>query len=230
MQVHQCDKCKEVKELVKFPGRFVRRPSNGKLGTNENVQPSKRNFPFWLCDKCWPKSSEKIAEGMYNRMAVRQRTNFKSKLTFTFAEFWQWLQANDFEARVKKTPKAHALNWDERLSIDRINSWLDYRLDNIQILTTGENCSKGNGPAIAARRVTMKFFEKLRDKKKLTKYEMARFLGMLPQTYYYLEEKARGCSFEILCMVKDKMGLSWEEMGLMIEKEVKINTKEKKEE
>lgn len=68
-----------------------------------------------------------------------------------------------------------------------------------------------------------KLFEGLRAKRELTKYEMANYLGMLPQSYYYLEEKAQGCSFEVLSSVRAKSGLSWNQFGIMIDEEVKIN-------
>lgn len=104
-------------------------------------------------------------------------------------------------------------------SVDRINSWAGYDLENIQIITQGDNASKNNIPALGAKLLTMRFFQKLREIKGLTKYEMALFLGMTPSTYYYYEDQARGCSFEILCLIKKKMEISWERIGDMLEDE-----------
>lgn len=66
---------------------------------------------------------------------------------------------------------------------------------------------------------TMRFFKKIREKLGLTKYEMANHLGMLPPTYYYYEDKAKGCSFEVLASVRKKLKISWEELGALIDME-----------
>lgn len=102
---------------------------------------------------------------------------------------------------------------------------MDYRLNNMQVITIGQNASKSSNAAVGALQITMRFFRRLRDKLGLTKYEMARHLGILPQSYYYFEEKARGCSFEVLILIKQKLNLSWEEIGKLIEEEASSQDK-----
>lgn len=104
-------------------------------------------------------------------------------------------------------------------SVDRIESWRGYDFDNIQILSLGRNIAKNNHYALGAQRATMRLFKKLREEKGLTKYEMAKFLEMSPSTYYYYEDEAKGCSFEILCLIRRKLEISWERIGQLIDDE-----------
>jgi DNA-binding XRE family transcriptional regulator len=113
-------------------------------------------------------------------------------------------------------------------TIDRIDGWMGYELANLQVITHSENSSKGDRTAIGRRERTMLFFKTLRNKLNLTKYEMARHLDILPQSYYYYEEKARGCSFEILSLIRKKLEISWEEIGQLIDKDVQKGISEKR--
>lgn len=80
--------------------------------------------------------------------------------------------------------------------------------------------SKDSAPAATQDKTgTMRFFKKIREKLGLTKYEMANHLGMLPPTYYYYEDKAKGCSFEVLASVRKKLGISWNDLGALIDAE-----------
>lgn len=65
----------------------------------------------------------------------------------------------------------------------------------------------------------MRFFKRIREKLGLTKYEMANHLGLLPPSYYYYEDKAKGCSFEVLSIIRRKLKLSWEDLGAYIDEE-----------
>jgi hypothetical protein len=229
MEKQRCVKCKEMKDLEAFKGGIRARKWMTKSGIVERREAGKAKKNFWICSRCDnPLLPERVAEKLYASIKATQKRNYGTDLAFSFFEFWEWLLKSGFETMLKAVPPKDCSNTMARLSIDRINSWLDYRLDNMQILPRGENASKGSGPAIAARLLTMRFFEKLRAKKGLTKYEFARFLGILPQTYYYLEDKARGCSFEILCLIREKMGLSWDELGRLVDNEVKHNAKAEK--
>lgn len=59
-------------------------------------------------------------------------------------------------------------------------------------------------------------------------YKMAELLGMLNNSYIYLEKTAKGCDFETLVDIKEKSGLSWEKIGELIQEEVKENRKANK--
>lgn len=66
----------------------------------------------------------------------------------------------------------------------------------------------------------MRFLKKLREDRGLTKYGMAKFLDMIPNTYTHYEEKAEGIKLEVLVDIKRRCGLTWEQLGKMLEKEV----------
>lgn len=75
----------------------------------------------------------------------------------------------------------------------------------------------------------MRFLGKIRKQMGVpSMYKMAEILGMLNNSYIYLEKKAKGCDFETLVDIKEKSGLSWDQMGELIEDEVKENRKSKK--
>ena len=68
----------------------------------------------------------------------------------------------------------------------------------------------------------MDFLKELRAKKGFdSRYKMAKFLGMLEASYSYLETKAKGCELQTLFDIKEKCGLTWDQLGKMIEKELK---------
>lgn len=69
----------------------------------------------------------------------------------------------------------------------------------------------------------MKWLKTLREAQGLTQYGMARKLGLLVNTYIYYEAKAKGVNLEVLSHMRRKLGLSWEELGNLIDKEVKLN-------
>lgn len=155
----------------------------------------------------------------YRRMSRKNSTYGGAKeLPFSFEEFCAFLENTRFKSMFTIYKKS-GFNRHNCPSVDRINSWMPYTLENLQVISCIENASKGNQPALGALHKTMKFFKRLREDRKLSKYEMANFLGMLPQTYYYYEDKARGCSFEILCLIRSKLKLSWEELGKYIDDE-----------
>lgn len=56
---------------------------------------------------------------------------------------------------------------------------------------------------------------------------MAKHLGMLTNTYVHYETKAQGLKLEALVDLKNKLSLSWNQLGNMIEKEVESIKREK---
>lgn len=74
----------------------------------------------------------------------------------------------------------------------------------------------------------MKFLGKLRKQLDIgSMYKMAELLGMINNSYIYLEKKAKGCDLRTLVEIKDKCELTWEELGKLIEEEVRSKSKEK---
>lgn len=67
----------------------------------------------------------------------------------------------------------------------------------------------------------MRFLRKIREAQGLTQYGMAKKLNLLIPTYVHYETKARGINLEVLNSMRQKLGLSWEELGNLIEKEIK---------
>jgi transcriptional regulator with XRE-family HTH domain len=73
----------------------------------------------------------------------------------------------------------------------------------------------------------MRFLKKIREDRGLTQYGMAKFLGMIQQTYIHYEEKAQGIKLEVLSALRRKLGMTWEDLGQLIDKEVGENKKKK---
>jgi hypothetical protein len=74
----------------------------------------------------------------------------------------------------------------------------------------------------------MRFLGKLRKQLGVSSmYKMAELLGMINNSYIYLEKKAKGCELQTLVDIKEKCGLSWSDLGKLIEDEVKEKSKKK---
>lgn len=72
----------------------------------------------------------------------------------------------------------------------------------------------------------MRFLAKLRKQLGISSmYKMAERLGMLNNSYIYLEKKAKGCDLQTLVDIKNKCDLEWPELGRLIEEEVKGKSK-----
>lgn len=68
----------------------------------------------------------------------------------------------------------------------------------------------------------MKFLGKIRKQLGISSmYKMAERLGMINNSYIYLEKKAKGCELQTLVEIKEKCDLSWDQLGKYIEDEVK---------
>lgn len=74
----------------------------------------------------------------------------------------------------------------------------------------------------------MQFLKKLRDEKGLTQYAMAKYLGILQQTYIHYEREAKGIRLEVLGDIREKLGLTWEELGKLIDEERRSDKKKAK--
>lgn len=221
IEKYVCSICAKGKNWKEFKGLTRRQLLNRKTGKEWIEIPNLiRVNAGHACRDCEELDSVRYAIGMYRRMSTRNQTYFGRPTKITLSEFWKFIKDTDYEAllaayRAAKPQDRGML----RVCVDRINAWAEYEIGNIQVITSRQNCSKGVQPALGARHLTMKFFKKLRDEQGLTKYEMAQFLGMLPSTYYYYEDQAKGCSFEILCLIRRKLEISWERLGAMIEEE-----------
>lgn len=229
----KCTKCKESKGLAEMFGMGRIRASYQGAG-----KPARKTFekyetpvtPFKICRFCWPETAECWALKKYDRMSwdYRWEDSRERDFPYTFIQFWEWLKKQpNFKKAAQWKPNANKRG-QGRICIDRIDNNIGYELHNLQVITVSENSSKNDSEVFSAFRVAMRFFRKLRKDRKLTKYEMAHELGILPQTYYYLEDKARGCSFEVLCLLHERLGVPWAEIGDLIMSEVKQNTKDNK--
>jgi transcriptional regulator with XRE-family HTH domain len=76
----------------------------------------------------------------------------------------------------------------------------------------------------------MRFLKTIRESKGLSQYQMANFLGLRAQTYFYYEKKAQGINLVTLADIRERLGISWAELGRYIEEEIKQerSTKTKK--
>lgn len=67
----------------------------------------------------------------------------------------------------------------------------------------------------------MRFLKKLREDKGLSLYAMAKHLGMIQQTYIHYETKAQGIKLDTLVAIREKLELTWEQLGKLIEQDVR---------
>lgn len=79
---------------------------------------------------------------------------------------------------------------------------------------------------IVCNALPMRFLKTIRDSRGLSQYEMATFLGLRPQTYFYYEKKAQGINLSTLADIRKRLKLSWQELGSFIEEEVSEQTKQ----
>lgn len=218
MQKIICGVCRKELDISEFAelSRYYRCSGPAKRSLVIVKQPEQGES--YCCRRCVKKPKVMLALKSYKSMNIRNKTRFHRDVQFSFIKFWLFLQETDYFSIMAKRKKKN-LSVGFSPCIDRINTWDEYSLTNIQVITHSDNSSKNNSPALGARKLTMRFFKKIRESKGLTKYEMALFLGMIPSTYYYYEDQAKGCSFEILCLIRRKLELSWERIGTLIEDE-----------
>jgi hypothetical protein len=76
--------------------------------------------------------------------------------------------------------------------------------------------------------MSMRFLAKIRKNLGIdSMYEMAQRLKMLNNSYIYLEKKSKGCDMTTLSDIRKLSGLSWNDFGLLIDKEAEENRKAK---
>jgi len=218
-----CGICRKTKNIEEFPYLWRRQiyTYKGRKEVKNLLRNSDNpSFLALVCNNCLEDEYIIYLRKCYLRLGKRNKKVFKTALNFSFTEFYDWIKNTEFQYLYKKYRIERDKTPDlDPPSIDRINAWMEYSLVNMQVLSRNENCSKGNSPALGAKRITMRFFKKLREEKGLSKYQMANFLGILPSSYYYLEDEARGCSFEVLMLIKRKLNITWDKLGKMIDEE-----------
>lgn len=73
--------------------------------------------------------------------------------------------------------------------------------------------------------MSVHFVKKIRESKGLTRYALAKLLGVMPQTVDWWEDRASGRGYEMLVELRQIAGLSWDQMGEMLDKEFKKKKK-----
>ena len=69
----------------------------------------------------------------------------------------------------------------------------------------------------------MRFLRGLQDKAGLKPNRAAIMLGVPPQTYHYWLNNADSIKFEYLARIRKAFGLSWNELGKLIDEEIAQN-------
>jgi hypothetical protein len=146
---------------------------------------------------------------MYERLAVRQRNHFDREVNFDFEAFHMFLKGQGWPGR------GATLRTGGARAIDRIDSFRDYTLDNMQLTNHSTNSSKGANVSIGSLKRTTTFFKVIRGER--SQEEMAVILDMPLATYQRYEEKAYGCSIELLSILRRKLSLTWSELGRIID-------------
>ena len=106
---------------------------NRKKWKHEYDQKNKRDINQWYSN-------------MYRSMKIRNRSKFGLELPFSLEEFTEWININYKDIFVKMFQEYVDNNCDKYLkpSIDRIDDYKGYSLDNMQLLTWRENDIKGS--------------------------------------------------------------------------------------
>ena len=130
----KCSFCEEMKECEEF-------------------QKSKKNIRGYLnkCRKCvseYNKQRNRTIDGLIKKIYNGQRSNSRSRghslPNYSFEEFIQWVkEQNDF-LKLYQIWVDSEYDTDLIPSVDRKDDDLGYSLDNIQLMTWGENKAKGS--------------------------------------------------------------------------------------
>jgi len=72
----------------------------------------------------------------------------------------------------------------------------------------------------------LSFLRKIRDRLGLNFNQMALHLGVPPQTYHFLERRGRATNIVQLTKKKNRLKLSWQELGEMIEESATFERKD----
>lgn len=74
----------------------------------------------------------------------------------------------------------------------------------------------------------MRFLRRLQEKAGLKPNRAAVMLGVPPQTYHYWIKSADSIKFEYLARIRKAFGLTWAELGKMIDDEIAENSAQDK--
>lgn len=178
--IKKCSKCNQEKSLDCF-------------GKNKN---RKNGYEYW-CKECncerarnANKTKKKRIYSMYGSMISRCNSvkSYKHRnVHFTFKEFQEFIRVSDFNTVYNRWVTS-GYQYKLSPSVDRINNNNDYKLNNIQIITIGENSAKKqsiNGEQCTYSKLTKKQVVYIRSNKwknKLSQAALARSLNVSPAT------------------------------------------------
>lgn len=128
----KCTKCKEVKDFSKFPKK-----SNSKDGYYTLCKVCKN-----LNNKMYSRTKEGLLTKIYAHQKHKSKLRQHAQPTYTKEELKGWMFKNSFEVLYVQWKKSGYLK-DLTPSIDRIDDYMPYSLDNIRLVTWQENNKKG---------------------------------------------------------------------------------------
>jgi DNA-binding XRE family transcriptional regulator len=74
----------------------------------------------------------------------------------------------------------------------------------------------------------MKTLKKIREKLGFTHYKAAKRVGLTQQGYIVAEKSSRSIKVDVLVALKELSGLTWEEVGKMLESDAQAIRRERK--
>lgn len=129
----KCNTCKIIKELIEF----------GKDAQNKNGIKSCCKY----CNNIATKNYKKTEDGVISQIYSDQKGNSKKREhelpTYTKEQLKTWLYKNNFK-ELFNTWVTSGHKTKLRPSVDRLNDYKSYTMDNIQLVTWKENEEKGN--------------------------------------------------------------------------------------
>lgn len=116
------------------------------------IKNSKRFFASNICKKCGERYPKRLLRVILEAQVTSSRKRGLPLPTYNYKEFTSWVLAQPNFREIYTAWVKSKYDTKLRPSIDRIKEWESYSIDNIQLMTWGENKLKGEQDCKEGRR------------------------------------------------------------------------------